>query len=322
MRGWRVIRDRISEVGRGLRRRIGHPDIRSLKGRNTHLENSLRSSLGHGYPSVRRELAEKGNPTQGQFGLENFEAGCYSQNGEDGCLLEILKRTGFGEGIIVEIGCGAGHESNAALLVCEFGWRGVLVDADSEQTRKADQFYSSEGVNEAVQIQQCMVTPESVDSVISGLLGKKIADVISIDVDGWDFWIWQALEGHRPAVFVVEVNASMGPRVSASVPYKPAKSGHDPFQYEVRGWHHGASIRAMCALGESRGYQLVHVESTGTNAFFVRGDLMGDSLVPMDPVKAWKPHGFRTRRHTASSQEEALSRTPLVEIQRDGRPLA
>lgn len=320
MRGWRVIRDRISEAGRVLRRRLGHPDLRSLSARTRSLEQSLRSTLSRNYPTLKR--GEVSSPAIGgdSTSLHRFEAGCHSQNGEDGCLLEILQRTGFGEGCIVEIGCGAGVESNAALLVCEFGWSGVLIDAAEDQIDRARQFYASENAGERVKIRHDMLTPDNAESILNELLGDRTADVISIDIDGWDFWIWKSLRSFRPAVFVVEVNASYGPDVSVTVPYEGSTAGHDPFRHEFRGWHHGASLKALTALGSSLGYRLVHVESTGTNGFFVRKDLMGESLMAADPAAVWRPHQFRSRRHTPEAQASTLAKTPGVEIRGDGAP--
>jgi predicted O-methyltransferase YrrM len=320
MRGWRVIRDRISEAGRVLRRRLGHPDMRSLRGRTRRLEQSLRSTLARNYPTLKRSGIDSPAPETEPSSLYQFESGCHSQNGEDGCLLEILQRTGFEGGRIVEIGCGAGVESNAALLVCEFGWQGYLIDANADQIEKAEQFYDSENAGDRVKFRHGMVTPDNAESMLKDLLEGETADVISIDVDGWDFWIWQSLKKFKPAVFVIEVNASFGPDVSVTVPYEGSTAGHDPFRHEFRGWHHGASLKALTALGSSLGYRLVHVESTGTNAFYVRRDLMGDSLLAADPAQVWRPHQFRSRRHTPEAQASTLARTPGVEIRGDGAP--
>jgi len=74
----------------------------------------------------------------------------------------------------------------------------------------------------------------------------------------------------------------------------------------------------MEALGRSKGYRLVAVESTGTNAFFVRGDLAPDSLPALDPASAWRPHGVRSRRHPAASQAESLAALPVTSVSEDG----
>jgi len=318
MRGWRRIRDRISDAGRVLRRGLGHPDLRSLNARTDRLEQSMRSTLSRMYPHLKRDRDGSDQRGTESLSLHQFEASCHSQNGEDGCLLEILNRVGVPAGPIVEIGCGAAAESNAALLICEFGWHGVLLDGDGLQIGKAREFYRSKNAADRVRVEERMVDPENAKRVVTDLLDGQYPAVISIDVDGWDFWIWKSLGDFKPAVFVVEVNASFGPDVSVTIPYEDSPAGHDPFRHEFRGWHHGASLKALVALGSSLGYGLVHVESTGTNAFFVREDLLGDSLPVTDPISAWKPHHFRSRRHSAESQAETLTKVPLVEILEDG----
>ncbi|MAJ29262.1 hypothetical protein CBD41_07560 [bacterium TMED181] len=320
MRGWRVIRDQISEWGRGIRRLLGHPDLRSLKGERDCLRRDLRSVLGKTYSDLKgvgRSTAPDSGAAQP---LEDYEAGCHSQNGEDGCLLEILSRIGSTRGVVVEIGCGAAVESNSALLISEFGWQGILIDADGQQIMKAKEFYRAENVLDSVQLNQCMVSPENADGLISEMLLGRDVNVISIDVDGWDFWIWNALASYRPAVFVIEVNASFGSEASVTIPYSYSALGHDPYHHEFRGWHHGASVSAMVALGKRLGYSLVHIESSGTNAFFVHNEAMNSSLKEIEPQQAWRPHQFRSRRHSPEKQEEILSGTPVIKISENGVP--
>ena len=157
MRGWRVIRDQLSKVGRSFRRWLGHPDIRSLHAKIDAMERSIRTVLGRVYPALKSNQNGFAGSSEFSDAIRGYEAGCYSQNGEDGCLLEILNRTGFEAGVIVEIGCGSGEESNAALLVCEFGWRGVLIDANNEQIKRAQKFYASEQAEDLSKFQACMI---------------------------------------------------------------------------------------------------------------------------------------------------------------------
>ena len=311
MRGLRRIRDRISMLLRIPRRWIGHPDLRALERRVDRLQGDSERLLLRLHPGV--QSIPCGNGHDG-VDLKRIEASRFSQNGEDGVLLHILSEVGAVDHNIVEIGCGEGIECNSALLVCCFGWNGLLVDRDRRALDRARAFFQSRSATDRVQLLEQEVQPDAVDELIPG----EDLDVLSIDVDGFDFWIWRQLTRCRPRIVIVEVNASFGPDVCCTVPWQCGDSNHDRYRRHLRGWHHGASLRAMEALGRSKGYRLVAVESTGTNAFFVRGDLAPDSLPALDPASAWRPHGVRSRRHPAASQAESLAALPVTSVSEAG----
>jgi hypothetical protein len=105
-------------------------------------------------------------------------------------------------------------------------------------------------------------------------------DVLSIDVDGNDYWIWRALMAYSPRIVVIEYNAHWPADVRWVQPYDPERTwqGTDNF---------GASLGALRSLGTEKGYRLVHTELTGTNAFFVRSDLAAVMPAPeVVPVRA------------------------------------
>ena len=310
MRGWRWVRDQISTVGRALRRGLGHPDLRSLRSRVEGLEHDLSRSLQREHAELHaaeHEIGVRGD-------LREYEAGRYSQNGEDGCLLKILSEVGVRSRFLLEIGCGSGIESNSALLLTEFGWSGLLLDASKSEVRAAQDFYSTKEAAERVRVMHESVRPDTVDHLLGSLLGGVEPDVLSIDVDGWDYWLWKSICTISPRVVVMEVNASFGPEVSLTIPWDSSDQLHDPYHSHFRGWHHGASLQAVAILGKSKGYRLIHVEATGTNAFFVREDLATDVFPVLSAEQAWKPHAFRTRRHSPEYQADSLSHTPTVEI--------
>ena len=102
-------------------------------------------------------------------------------------------------------------------------------------------------------------------------------DLVSIDLDGNDYWVWRALT-YRPRVLVAEYNANISPDESLVMPYDPAHRWNGTDYY-------GASLRALRDLGVEKGYELVYCNRAGVNAFFVRADLVPDfELVQMTGV--------------------------------------
>jgi glycosyltransferase involved in cell wall biosynthesis len=195
--------------------------------------------------------------------LTPFELRAFSQNGEDGVLAEILARIGVGERFFVEFGVESGHEGNCVYLADVAGWRGLFMDGDEHFFAALQRKYRAE---DRVHTTHAMVTPENVQALFAAAGVPSEPDVLSIDVDGSDYWIWEAIEDYRPRVFVIEYNSALDPSRRLVQPAE-LEGGWDATEY------FGASLGAMRALGERKDYRLVHTELCGVNAFFVREDL-------------------------------------------------
>ena len=199
--------------------------------------------------------------------LTLFELRVFSQNGEDGVLAEIVRRTGAPGQFFVEVGAGDGIENNCAALA-DLAGLGRAVHR-GRAMRGSDPLRRKYAPIPRVQTLQAMVTPETVDALLAAQGVPEEPDVFTVDVDGSDYWIWRALERHRPRVVVVEYNASIAPGRRVVQPSRQGLPGTGTDFY-------GASIDAFVALGAEKGYRLVHCDLTGANAFFVRDDLPGD----------------------------------------------
>jgi hypothetical protein len=230
------------------------------------------------YLSLAHLLARLPEPP---LDLTLFELSVFSQNGEDGVLQEILRRIGVKRPHFVEIGASS-NESNCLLLADAFGWSGIFIDASEEETEALRRKYRA--VPE-VRIIQILVTPENLqDTLRRELIGEEF-DVLSIDVDGNDYWLWASLQEYRPRVVIIEYNASQPHDTSVVQPNDSAKSwdGTDSF---------GASLGALRLLAHEKGYRLVHTDLSGTNAFFVREDLAGSGFLSEDLAQVRSPNYF------------------------------
>lgn len=201
--------------------------------------------------------------------LALYELRVFSQNGEDGVLAELLRRCEAPGGWCVEFGASAGVESNCVLLADVLGWGGLFIEAGEAEHAALEAKYRG---NPRVATERAAVTPANVEALFAGHRVPTEPDVLSIDVDGSDYWIWEALDAHRPRVVVIEYNGALEPGRALVQPRE--HPGWDETTY------YGASVEALALLGERKGYRLVHTELTGNNAFFVRTDLPGDYPEP------------------------------------------
>jgi hypothetical protein len=199
----------------------------------------------------------------------------HSQNDEDGIVLEIFRRIGIQNRTFVEIGAGNGTENNS-LFWLKQGWRGAWIEGSSEGSELIRRIFAQAIRNGVLHFQQAFVSAENINELIaaSPFAGGEI-DLLSIDIDGNDYYVFERLKALSPRVVIIEYNAKYPPPVRWRIPYSPDHvwDGSDWF---------GASLQSLCDLFESRGYALVGCNVTGSNAFFVRHDLL-DKHFPSRP---------------------------------------
>jgi hypothetical protein len=245
--------------------------------------------------------------------LNRFERQVFSQHGEDGITAEILSRIGTTNKFFVEIGAGDGLENNTGYLLSQ-GWRGAWVEADADRVREIRKHLRSLLDRQSLTLVDAFATRENIIDHLASAGAPHEFDVLSIDVDQNTFWIWEGLSSIRPRVVVVEYNASWPPGVDWKVHYDPQNVWDLTFAY-------GASLTAFERLAAELGYRLVACDLTGTNAFFVRADLVLDHFVgPFDARTHYHPpsyflnhdvaypRGFGSYRGTVSDADSGKGR--------------
>lgn len=215
--------------------------------------------------------------------LAGSELRCFSQNGEDGVIAEILDRVGIDQRFFVEFGVESGHEGNCVFLADVQGWRGLFMEADPEHFHRLANKYAASSV---VRVIDAVVTPENIEGLLDQGGVPAEPDVLSIDIDGADYWVWEAITSRRPRLVVIEYNAALGIERRRVQPRNcsGAWNGTDNF---------GASLAALTVLGARKGYRLVHTELAACNAFFVRDDLVGGRFSSPSEIVRWgQPNYF------------------------------
>ncbi len=201
-----------------------------------------------------------------------------SQNGEDGVIAAIVDTLGECPHTFLEIGAGDGSEGNCVSLA-EAGWSGSFIEADRDLYRDlAQRWWGHPGV-EAVRARVIAANVNDLLRSDAGILDTPT--VLSLDIDGNDYWVWSSLTAVRPLVVVVEYNAHLG--------YLDLVQPYDPDWVWDGTRFFGASLTALDGLARRIGYRFVYAESAGVNAFFVRDDVAGlfdcpDSLPALEPA--------------------------------------
>jgi hypothetical protein len=222
-------------------------------------------------PAIVRKLYLEDADLPYPYDLLAERFGYRSQNEEDGLLLALFKRIGTTDRRCVEIGCGL-NGGNSGFLVAECGWSGLMMDAD----RRKIETIRTRFAGHAVTAVKHRVTREDLNPALANYGFAGELDFLSIDIDGNDYWVWEALTACSPRVVVLEYNWLFGPTRSVTIPYDPQFRLD---QAPTRAYR-GASLSALTQLSLRKGYRLVASERV--NAFFIRNDVAPD--IPAIPV--------------------------------------
>ncbi len=200
--------------------------------------------------------------------LQQVEFKVFSQFGDDGIIDWLIERAEIPPELhtFVEFGVAAYREANTRFLLQNRNWRGLVMDGNPAliDLRRENISWTHD-----LTAKPAFITRENINDLLvqSGFSGE--IGLLSIDVDGNDYWIWEAITAVNPIIFICEYNAVFGDVWPISIPYEP--------QF-VRSWpqfHHlywGASVGALRSLATRKGYRFVGTNAAGNNAFFVRDD--------------------------------------------------
>lgn len=189
----------------------------------------------------------------------------YSQFGEDGMIAEIFARIGTTNRFFVEIGAGDGRENNTTSLLLE-DWTGIWLEGAGRRVSAIRRDFADLIGCGSLRVEQALVTAENIEQLLSSLDAPEEPDLMSIDIDGNDYWVWKALERYAPRVLVIEYNALFRERIQWVMRYNPSHVWNGSSYF-------GASLKSLELLGAHKGYDLVGCNFHGINAFFVRSDL-------------------------------------------------
>jgi len=263
--------------------------------------------------SIRNIYAPMGSNISHLPHINRHEFSVYSQNGEDGILLFIFSIIGTSSRRFIEFGIGDGRECNSANLLVNFGWRGALLDCMPEFVVSARRHYDHvlrDRVGD-VTIKQVMITAENVNEVLREYVSELGVDLVTIDIDGNDYWVWKSLEVCKPRVYVIEYSAVMGSEKAITVQYDPSFSRFDK---HPSGLYAGASLPALIKLGKEKGYTFVGCNSHGVNAFFVRDDLMALPLEVMTAEQGYYAQHLPGLIHISPEDFEQIRHMPFCEV--------
>ena len=200
--------------------------------------------------------------------LSDVEFKAFSQWGEDGIIQNLIHNIPISDTSFVEFGVENYTEANTRFLLINDQWRGLVLDGSEHNVDdiKKDDIYWRHDLTA-----QCrFITRDNINDILttSGFLDD--IGLLSIDIDGNDYWVWDAINVITPRIVVCEYNSIFGAEHAVTIPYD------DKFNWSEAHYSHlyfGASLAALCNLAARKGYDFIGCNSAGVNAFFARRDL-------------------------------------------------
>ncbi|HVU57454.1 MAG TPA: hypothetical protein VHD83_20465 [Puia sp.] len=221
--------------------------------------------------------------------LSDVEFQVYSQWGDDGIIQWLINKVDMPNKTFVEFGVQDYTESNTRFLLVNNQWEGLVMDG----SEKYMNFVKNDRISNHhhIHAKNVFITRENINQLLSNLPFDKPLDILSIDIDGNDYYIWKEVNVVNPILVISEYNAIFGLN-PWTIPYKAdfVRPYDNPTMI-----FYGTSLQSLCDLAEEKGYYFIGCNSAGNNAYFLRKDKIGD-IKPLTAAEGFETAKFRETR--------------------------
>jgi len=194
----------------------------------------------------------------------------YSQSGEDGIIKTIFNKIKTTNKFCIEFGIHS--DQGNTIYLKKKKWKCLWMDGNGDGKLIKKEF----------------ITAENIESIFKKYNAPREPDLLSIDIDSNDYWIWKAIKNYKPRVVVIEYNSSIPPTESKAIKYDTN------FKFDKTDYY-GGSLLAMQKLGKEKDYTLIACNRIGVNAFFIRNDLIKNNFKIKNIKQIYRPPKYGLR---------------------------
>lgn len=237
--------------------------------------------------------------------IQDYEFKVFSQNGEDGIIQFLINSLSIKNKIFIEFGVETYKEANTKFLLLNNGWSGLIIDGDIEAMDRIN--CSDLHWKYDLQAIGSFITRDNINDLIASAGIRGEIGLLSVDIDGNDYWVLKNIDIINPQILIVEYNSLFGSEHKITVPYdeKFVRT-----KKHFSNLYYGASVKALADLAQEKGYDLVGSNSFGNNLFFVRHDC-NTLNINLSASQAYVKSKFKESRNeqgelTFLSQEKGL----------------
>jgi hypothetical protein len=223
--------------------------------------------------------------------INKYEFKVFSQWGDDGIIQYLINRLEIPNKTFIEFGVENYTEANTLFLLLNNNWQGFIMDgskSNMEQVKNSELYWKFD-----LKIQDAFITSENINSLIQSTGFSKDIGILSIDIDGNDYWVWNAINDINPVIVIVEYNSILGVGKPWSIPYSADFVRN---KAHFSNLYYGCSLLSLCDLAEKKGYYFVGCNEAGNNSYFVRQDKIGN-LKPLNAEEGYVCSNFKESRN-------------------------
>lgn len=275
--------------------------------------NKISRDIGNQTLLLGKELSNKSKKLGVLETIQDAEFKVFSQWGEDGIIQYLINKIDIQNKTFVEFGCGNYIESNTRFLLFNNNWSGLIMDGSKKYIDyiKNDENYWKYDIT----AKQAFISPQNINQLIGDAGFKEEIGLLSIDIDGNDYWVWEAINVINPAIVIIEYNSLFGYERAITIPYD---ENFDRMNAHYSGLYHGASLSALCHLGNKKGYSFIGTCSNGVNAFFIKNDKI-NTLKILNAAEGYSISKFRQNRDkhgnlTLTSDQQAFKKIKGLKV--------
>jgi hypothetical protein len=263
--------------------------------------------------SLGRLLALQQKNILGINDLSDVEFKVFSQWGDDGIIHWLINNIEIENEVFLEFGVEDYTESNTRFLLMNNNWSGTVFDGDKSNINfvKKDSLYWKHDLN----AQCCFITKENINDLISKNVEHKDVGLLSIDIDGNDYWVWKEIIAFSPQIVICEFNGLWGSDFPWVIPYQ---ENFNRNKAHFSNLYFGASVKALINLAITKGYVFIGTNSAGNNAYFIRNDLEPQIKNKIKEYRIFMPKFRESRSNNGQlsylSKKEALGLIKELEL--------
>ena len=225
--------------------------------------------------------------------IHEAEFSVFSQWGDDGIIQWLQEHLEIPSKTFVEFGVEDYRESTTRFLMMHNNWSGLIIDGSESHIQSIT---SSEYYWKYDLVARCaFVDRDNINGLISAAGFAGELGILHVDIDGNDYWIWEAISGVNPAVVILEYNSVFGSDRAITVPYDKEFQRSNAHYSNL---YFGASLPALDILSRKKGYALIGCTSAGNNAYFVRKELLNNQVREVSIEDGFVDSKFRESRDT------------------------
>lgn len=215
--------------------------------------------------------------------IQDAEFRVFSQWGEDGIIQYLINKLPIANKVFIEFGVENYTEANTRFLLENDNWSGLVMDGSKkniDQIKHSPFYWKYDLIAKEI-----FITKGNIDGVIKSYIEEsnfnKEIGLLSVDIDGNDYYVWEAINSIDPIIVICEYNAIFGDKHSITMPYD---ENFVRTKKHYSNLYFGSSIQAICALAKSKGYEFVGTNKNSVNAFFVKSEYANKYLAELITV--------------------------------------